>query len=77
MCTLNADEINIKVGSYVDHKVNYGFDWNEGFNNRAKGIEYLYDTNNKNHGIGLTYINFINSYGNKTRESCIKYRWGR
>ena len=61
-----SDEVNIKFASLVDHKVNYGFDWNEGWNNRAKGIEYLYDTDNTNWGIGLTYLNFSNSYSNKT-----------
>ena len=73
--SLFADEVNIKFASFVEHKVKYeNLDWNEGFNNRAKGIEYIYDTNNKGHGIGITYINFINSFGNKTIAKGLVYR---
>jgi len=71
----NADEINIKFASYVKHHINYGFDWNEGWNNRAKGIEYIYDTNNKNSGIGITYLNFVNSFYTKVIAKGFVYRY--
>ena len=72
---LKADEVNVKAFSWVDHKVNYGFKWVEDFENGAKGIEYIYDPDNKGHGIGLSYIDFTNSYGNKTTAKGLVYRY--
>ena len=61
-------EVGVKFASLVDHKQNFGFEWNEGFSNHAKGIEYLYNLDGKN-SIGVTYICFSNSFFVKT---CVK-----
>jgi hypothetical protein len=72
---LDLDEINIKVLSYVKHHFNIdGLNWNEGFKNSAKGIEgikYL----DKNHGIGLTYLTFRNSFDVRTSAGGFVYKY--
>jgi len=71
---IDRHEINIKVASYVKHYKNYGFDWNEGWNNRAKGIEYLYSLD-ETHSLGLTYLNMRNSTFDKTIAKGFVYKY--
>ena len=66
-------EINIKFGSYLKHHSKV-FDFNEGWKNRAKGIEYLYKVDKKNH-LGLTYLNYKNSFNKKTIVKGFVYRY--
>jgi len=73
---LSADEINIKVGSFVKHHMDFGFKWNEGFKNQAKGIEYLREID-EIHSVGLTYLNFTNSFYKKTIAKGFVYRYNK
>lgn len=71
---LQAEELNIKFASYVKHNIEVGYDFNEGFKNHAKGIEYIH-TVDKNHGYGLTYMDFYNSYYQKTVAKGFVYKY--
>jgi len=72
---LVADEVNIKVASYVKHHFGIdGLTWNEGFKNSAKGIEYIHDLD-ENHGVGLTYITFRNSFDIRTNAGGFVYKY--
>jgi len=72
---LYVDEVNIKALSYVKHHFNVnGLNWNEGFKNSAKGIEGIHYLD-KNHGIGLTYITFRNSFDVRTSAGGFVYKY--
>jgi len=72
---LVADEVNVKALSYVKHHFDVdGLTWNEGFKNSAKGIEYIHDLDS-NHGIGLTYITFRNSFDIRTEAGGFVYKY--
>jgi len=65
---LNADEVNsnnhkiyLTLASFADHHIESALPWNEGFDNSAKGIEYLYVLT-ENISVGGTYMKFENSY---------------
>jgi len=68
------DEIKFALGSYVKHHIIFdNLEWNEGFENSAKGIEYIHYLDKKN-GIGLTYLTFRNSYDVRTHAGGIVYK---
>jgi len=68
------DEINLKFASYVKHHIMFdNLEWNEGFKNSAKGIEYIHYLT-KNDGIGLTYLTFRNSYDVRTHAGGFVYK---
>jgi len=68
------DEINLKVASYVKHHIMFdNLEWNEGFKNSAKGIEYIHYLDEHN-GIGVTYITFRNSYDIRTHAGGFVYK---
>jgi len=68
----NSDELNLKLGSYVNHKASTYEEtdgtyrkYNEGFGNKLVGLDYLCEVSD-NHYIGLTYMQFTNSYYDDT-----------
>lgn len=68
----SSNEINVKFGSYTIHKASMYEEtdgtyrkYNEGFGNKLVGIDYLYEVAD-NHYVGLTYLQFTNSYYDDT-----------
>jgi len=72
---LSVDEINIKLASCVKHHFDVdGLTWNENWKNSAKGIEFIKYIN-ENHGVGLTYITFRNSFNIRTEAGGFVYKY--